>query len=128
MKEGIDMYNTPTSEAVTILKQIQVDLKAHYRDHLIKRDEYLLSKANLAQDAGEEEQASAIRNIKKAERRNQFIEFFVFTREQEYQHRQLIEYKFQSHGKRCKNKKNMPNLNGKIQRKSIKRMNHFGER
>ena len=68
MKEGIDMYNTPTSEAITIVKQIQVDLKAHYRDHQTKQDKYLLSKANLAQDAGEEERASAIRNIKKAER------------------------------------------------------------
>ena len=78
MKEGIDMYNTPTSEALTILKQIQVDLKAHYRDHQTKRDEYLLSKANLAQDAGEEEKASAIRNIKKAEQRNQCYRNFRF--------------------------------------------------
>ena len=35
-KEGIDMYNTPTLEAANILKQIQVDLKAHYRDHQTK--------------------------------------------------------------------------------------------
>ena len=70
-KEGIDMYNTLTPETVIILKQLQVDLKAHYCDHRIKRDEYLLSKTNLAQDAGEEEKANAICNIKKAERRNQ---------------------------------------------------------
>ena len=71
MKEGIDRYNTTTPKAVEILKQLQVDLKAHYRDHQTKRDEYLLSKANLAQDAGEEDKSNAIRKIKKAERRNQ---------------------------------------------------------
>ena len=77
-EEGIDMYNTSTTEVLTILKQLQVDLKAHYRDHKTKRDEYLLSKANLAQDAGEEDKANAIRNIKKAERRNQCYRNFRF--------------------------------------------------
>ena len=78
MREGIDMYNTSTPKAIEILKQIQVDLKAHYRDHRIIRDEYLLSKANLAQDVGEEEKSNAIRNIKKAERRNQCYQNFRF--------------------------------------------------
>ena len=32
-KGGIDMYNTPTLEAVSVLKQLQVDLKAHFCDH-----------------------------------------------------------------------------------------------
>ena len=38
----------------------------------------MLSKANLAQDAGEEDKANAIRNIKKAERRNQCYRNFRF--------------------------------------------------
>ena len=41
-------------------RKVQVDLKAYYRDHKTKRDEYLLSKANLAQDTGEEDKANAI--------------------------------------------------------------------
>ena len=77
-EEGIEMYNTSTTEALNILKQLQVDLKAHYRDHKTKRDEYLLSKANLAQDTGEEDRANAIRNIKKAEHRNQCYRNFRF--------------------------------------------------
>ena len=54
-EEGIEMYNTPTPEALEIVKQLQGDLKEHYRDHKTKRDEYFLSKANLESDAGEEE-------------------------------------------------------------------------
>ena len=38
----------------------------------------MLSKANLAQDAGEEEKSNAIRNIKKAESRNQCYQNFRF--------------------------------------------------
>ena len=72
------MYNTSTPEALKIVKQLQVDLKAHYRDHKTKRDKYLLNKANLPQDAGEEDKANAIRNIKKAERRNQCYRNFRF--------------------------------------------------
>ena len=72
------MYNTSTPKAIEILKQIQVDLKAHYCDYRIKRDKYLLSKATLAQDVGEEEKSNAIRNIKKAERRNQCYRNFRF--------------------------------------------------
>ena len=77
--EGIEMYNTCTPEALNILKQLQLDLKAHYRDHKTKRDEYLL-KANLAQDAGEEDKANTIRNIKKAESRNQCYRNFRYNR------------------------------------------------
>ena len=44
----MNMYNTSTLDAVNILKQLQVDPKAHYRDHKTKQNEYLLSKANLA--------------------------------------------------------------------------------
>ena len=54
-EEGIEMYNTPTPEALKIVKQLQEDLKEHYRDHKTKRDEYLLSTANLESDAGKEE-------------------------------------------------------------------------
>ena len=72
------MYNTSTPEALNILKQLQVDLKAHYHDYKTKRDEYLLSKTNLAQDAGEEDKANAIRNIKNVERRNQCYRNFCF--------------------------------------------------
>ena len=53
-------------------------MKAHYRDNQIKRNEYLLSKANLAHDVGEEEKSNTIRNIKKAERRNQCYRNFHF--------------------------------------------------
>ena len=70
-EEGIEMYSTSTPEALKIVKQLQEALKEHYRDHNTKRDEYLLSKANLAQDAGDKETTNTIRNIKKAERRNQ---------------------------------------------------------
>ena len=77
-EEGIEMYNTSTPEALKIVKLLQVDLKAHYRDHKTKQDEYLLSKENLAQDAGEKVKANAIRNIKKVERRNQCYRYFCF--------------------------------------------------
>ena len=66
-EEGIDMYNTSTQEAIKIILQLQKDLKKHYQDHKTKRDEYLLSKANLESDAGDKEKAKAIRDIKKAE-------------------------------------------------------------
>ena len=29
-KEGVDMYNTPTPEALKIVQQLQEDLKQHY--------------------------------------------------------------------------------------------------
>ena len=54
-EEGIEMYNTPTPEALKIVKQLQEDWKEHYRDHKTKRDEYLLSKSDLKSDADEEE-------------------------------------------------------------------------
>ena len=41
---GIEKYNPSTPEAPKIVKLLQVDLKAHYRDHKTKQDEYLLSK------------------------------------------------------------------------------------
>ena len=72
------MYNTSTPEALKIVKHLQEDQKEHYRDHKTKRDEYLLSKANLESDAGKEEQANVIRNIKKAECRNQCYQNFRF--------------------------------------------------
>ena len=77
-EEGIEMYNTPTPDTLKIVKQLQKDLKEHYRDHKTKRDEYLLSKANLESDAGEKEQSKAIRDIKKPERRNQCYWDFWF--------------------------------------------------
>ena len=45
--------------------------KKTYLDHTTKKDEYLLSKVNLESDAGNEEKVNTIRNIKKAEHRNQ---------------------------------------------------------
>ena len=77
-EEGIEMYNTPTLEAFKIVKQLQEDLKEHYRDHKTKRDEYLLSKANLESAAGKEEKSKAIKDIKKVERRNQYYRNFLF--------------------------------------------------
>ena len=61
------MYNTSNTEALKILQQLREDLKKHYHDHKTKRDEYLLSKANLESDAGDEEKTKAIRDVKKAE-------------------------------------------------------------
>ena len=77
-EERIKMCNTPTLEALKIGKKLQEDLKKHYRDHKTKRDEYLLSTPNLKSDAGKEEKAKAIRDIKKAERRNQCYRNFLF--------------------------------------------------
>ena len=77
-QEGIEMYNTPTPEALEIVKQLQEEMKENYRDHKTKRDGYLLSKANLESDAGEEEKSNTIRNIKKAECRNQCYRNFRF--------------------------------------------------
>ena len=72
------MFNTSTPEAIKNVEKIQEDLKKHYRNHKTRRDEYLLSKANLESEAGDEEKAKAIRNIKKAERRNQCYRNFKF--------------------------------------------------
>ena len=72
------MHKTPTPGALKIVKQLQEDLKEHYQEHKIKRDEQLLSKANLESDAGEEEKAKAIRDIKKAEHHNQCHRNFWF--------------------------------------------------
>ena len=46
------MYNTPTSKALKIIQQLQEDLKEHQQTHKTKRDEYLLTKANLELDTG----------------------------------------------------------------------------
>ena len=54
-EEEIEMYNTPTLEALDIVKQLREVMNEHYRDHKTKRDEYLLNKTNLESDAGEEE-------------------------------------------------------------------------
>ena len=70
-EEGTVMFNTPTSEAIKIVQLLREELKKHYHDHKMRRDEYLLSKATLESDAGDEEKAKTIRDIKKAERRNQ---------------------------------------------------------
>ena len=77
-EEWIEMYNTPTPEALKIVKTLQEDLKEHYLNHKTKRDEYLLSKANLDQDAGDDEKTNTIRNIKNVERRNQWYQYFRF--------------------------------------------------
>ena len=66
-EEEIHMYNKQTSVATKIMKKLQEDLKEHYRDHNTQRDEYLLSKANLKSDTGEEVNATAIKDIKQAE-------------------------------------------------------------
>ena len=71
------MYNTPTPEALEIVKQLREEIKKYYLD-LRKRDEYLLSKANLESNAGEKVKANTIINIKKAERRNQYYQNFHF--------------------------------------------------
>ena len=75
-EEKVDIYNITTLEALKIVQQLQGELKKHYQDHKTKRDEYLLSKANL--DASNEEKANATRNIKKGERWNQCYNNFKF--------------------------------------------------
>ena len=60
------------------MKQLQEDLKEHYHDHKTKRDECLLNKENLDQDAGEEEKANAIRNIKKNRTSESMLSEFSF--------------------------------------------------
>ena len=77
-EEGIEMFNTSTPAALEIEKQLQEDLKEYYCNHKTKRDEYLLSKVNLESDAVEEGKENTVRNIKKAERRNQCYWYFPF--------------------------------------------------
>ena len=72
------MYNTTTLEVLQIVQQIKADLNEHYQDHKTQPDEYLLSKANLESDAGEEIKAKAVRYIKKKEHRNQIYRDFWF--------------------------------------------------
>ena len=57
-QEGIDMYITSNTEALKVIQQLREDLKKHYQNHKTKRDEYLLSKANLESDAGNEEKTN----------------------------------------------------------------------
>ena len=75
-EEKVDTYNITTLKSLKIVQQLQGELKKHYHDHKTKRDEYLLSKANLV--ASKEEKANAIRNIKKGERLNQCYKNFKF--------------------------------------------------
>ena len=77
-EEGIDMFNTSTPEAIKIVQLLREDLKKHWRDHKMRRDEYLLSKANLESDADDEEKTRAKRDIRKVERRNQCYRNFRF--------------------------------------------------
>ena len=64
--EGINMFNSSTPDAIKVVENLREELKKHYRNHKTRRDEYLLSKANLESEAGDEEKANAIRNIKKS--------------------------------------------------------------
>ena len=52
------MYITSNTEALKVIQQLREDLKKHYQNHKTKRDEYLLSKANLESDAGNEEKTN----------------------------------------------------------------------
>ena len=85
-EEGIEMYTTTIPEAFEIVKQLREDFKEHYCNPKTKRDEYLLSKANLGQNVG-----------------IITIGIFVFIKERGYQHKNFMEYKYQSHGKRRRN-------------------------
>ena len=80
MRDGIDMSNTPTIEVITIISNLKIEMKKHYKDDANRRDEFLLNQANLAADATEEEKANAIRNIKKHEKRNHCYRSFNFHR------------------------------------------------
>ena len=87
-EEGIDIYNTPTQEALNILKQLQVDLK--HIIVIIKRNEmntYSVKKTWL------KTQKRKIKQIKSETLKRQnvgpnVIETFISTKEQEYQHKQ----------------------------------------
>ena len=60
--EGIDMFNSSKLEAIKVVEHLREELKKHYWNHKTRRDEYLLSKANLESEAGDEEKAKAIRS------------------------------------------------------------------
>ena len=60
-----------TTEALNIVQQLQEGLKEHYCDHKTKHNEYLLKKANLESDAGEEEKRRQSEISKKIEHWNQ---------------------------------------------------------
>ena len=72
------MYKTTMPEAIKIIEHLWEDLKQHYWDDRARRGEYLPSKAKLKSDAGDEEKANTIKNIKKIERRKQFYRNFKF--------------------------------------------------
>ena len=80
MRDNIDMSNTPTIEVITIISNLKIEIKKHYKDDANRRDEFLLNEANLAADATEEEKANAIRNIRKNEKRNLCYISFNFHR------------------------------------------------
>lgn len=78
--EGIDTFNTTIVEVIKIIKQLHIDLKQHYQNDGAKRDEYLLNKTNLESEAGDEEKAIAIWNLKRAKCCNQYYCNFTFHR------------------------------------------------
>ena len=51
MRDNIDMSNTPTIEVITIISNLKIEMKKHYKDDANRRDEFLINQANLAADA-----------------------------------------------------------------------------
>ena len=97
--EGIDMFNSSTPKAIKVIEHLREELKKHNQNHKTRMDEYLLSKANLESEAGDEEKAKAIRNIKKAEDATNATATSNSIKEQEYRHKKSTEYKYPNHGR-----------------------------
>ena len=53
-------------------------MKKLFKEETNQRDEFMLNQANLAAEAGEDEKANAIRNIRTCERKNKAYKKFKF--------------------------------------------------
>ena len=59
-KKGIEIFNILKLKATKIIQQLHIDLKQQYYDNRARRDEYLLSKANLESYVVDEGKVNAI--------------------------------------------------------------------
>ena len=75
---GVEMDNTSNEEVEQIIQSLIIEMKQHFKEETERRDEFMLNQANLAAEAGEEEKANAIRNIRTCERKNKAYKKFKF--------------------------------------------------
>ena len=109
---GIDMFNSSTLEAIKVVEHLREELKKHYRNNKTRRDEYLLSKANLESEAGDEGKAKAIRKIKKLKDATNATAPSNSIKDQEYRHKKSTKYKYPNYGRQWQSTKKMMNLSG----------------